>query len=375
MGIMTIVLFVVGLVLLIVGAEALVRGASRAAVGLGISPLVVGLTVVAFGTSSPELAVSVQAAFTPEGSAIALGNVVGSNIANILLILGLSAAVTPLVVSQQLIRLDVPLMIGVSLVLLLFSLDGTIGRVEGALLFAGLIGYITFAIVQSRKENRQIQAEYEQEYQPGTPHSPAGWLLNIGLIVVGLAMLVVGSDWLVEGAVTVAALLGVSDLVIGLTVVAVGTSLPEIATSVVAALRGERDIAVGNAIGSNLFNIMSVLGLASLVAPQGIVVPASALHFDIPVMLAVAVACLPIFFTERCIARWEGILFLAYYGVYIAYLVLSATNSAILRVFHTSLILFVLPITVVTLVVLVVRALRAERRLTRERGASLGNEA
>jgi K+-dependent Na+/Ca+ exchanger-like protein len=233
---MTIVLFIAGLVALVGGAELLVRGASRIASALGISPLVVGLTVVAFGTSSPELAVSVGAAFNGQAD-IAVGNVVGSNIFNVLFILGLSALIAPLVVAQQLIRLDVPLMIGCSLLLLVFALDGTVGRAEGALLFAGIVAYTGFLVWQSRREtDPAVVAEYAEAY----PASAARrWLLDGGLIVIGLGLLVVGADWLVGAAVTFARQLGVSELVIGLTVVAAGTSLPEVAASVVAALKGE----------------------------------------------------------------------------------------------------------------------------------------
>jgi cation:H+ antiporter len=359
----TIILFVIGLVLLIGGAELLVRGASRTALGLGISPLVVGLTVVAFGTSAPELAVSVQSAFSgPGGANIALGNVVGSNIANVLLILGISAAITPLIVQQQLIRLDVPLMIGVSVLLLLMAFDGQITRIDGVLLFAGIIFYTIFAIRQSRKETSQVQAEYEHEFGAVAPtNSVRDWIVNITLIVVGLALLVLGARWLVDGAIIFARAFGLSELIIGLTIVAVGTSLPEIATSIIAAMRGERDIAVGNVVGSNIFNILSVLGLSSIVAPEGIAVAPAALSFDIPVMIAVALACLPIFFTGRQIARWEGWLFLGYYVAYTLFLVLDATGHEALPI-YSAMMIFVLPLTAVTLAVLAARAFYGERR-------------
>jgi len=349
-----------GLVILVFGAELLVRGAARLAAGLGIPALVIGLTVVAFGTSAPELAVSIKSAF--EGQAdIALGNVVGSNIFNVLFILGLAALITPLVVSQQLVRLDVPLMIAVSVLVLLLGLDGHLGRLDGALLFGGLIGYTLFLVRQSRRESAAVQAEYAQEY--GTPGrlTVAQWLVNLALVLAGLALLVAGSRWLVDGAVAIARQFGVSELIIGLTIVAAGTSLPEVATSVVASLRGERDIAVGNVVGSNLFNLMSVLGLTSLIAPHGISVPAAALQFDIPVMIAVALACLPVFFTGHLIARWEGALFLGYYLAYMLYLILTVTRNGALPLFSAAMIWFVIPLTVLTLVVVTLRAL-AQRR-------------
>ncbi|ABU59987.1 calcium/sodium antiporter [Roseiflexus castenholzii] len=363
MDIITIVLFVLGLALLIVGAEGLVRGASRMALGLGVSPLVVGLTVVAFGTSAPELAVSIQSALAgPNGADVALGNVVGSNIANVLLILGISAVITPLVVQQQLIRLDVPLMIGVSALVFIMAMDGVINRIDGLILFSGIVIYTVFAIRQSRKESAEVQQEYRSEFDTGKPQSVGDWIKNILLLIGGLALLVLGARWLVDGAISVARAFGISELVIGLTIVAVGTSLPEIATSIIAALRGERDIAVGNVVGSNIFNLLSVLGLSSIVAPVGVNVAPAALNFDLPVMLAVAVACLPIFFTGRLIARWEGWLFLGYYIAYTLYLILAATQHEALPAFSTVMGLFVLPLTALTLLFLAWRAFHAERR-------------
>jgi cation:H+ antiporter len=360
MDLITLVLFVIGLGLLIAGAELLVRGASKLAAAVGISPLVIGLTVVAFGTSSPELAVSTQSAFSGQAD-IALGNVVGSNIFNVLFILGISAIIAPLVVAQQLVRLDVPLMIGVSALLLVLGLDGSINRLDGALLFAGMLSYTAFAIRQSRRESKQVQAEYEQEY--GSTEKPGGLqiLLQLVFVAAGLALLVVGSNWLVDGAVAIAQSFGVSELVIGLTIIAAGTSLPEVATSILAAIRGERDIAVGNVVGSNIFNILAVLGLSSLVAPDGINVAQSAITFDIPIMIAVALACLPIFFTGFTIARWEGFLFLGYYIAYTLFLILAATQHDALPAFSGALGLFALPLTVVTLVVLALRAWRMQR--------------
>lgn len=351
---LTLTLFALGFVLLIGGAEWLVRGSSRLAAQFGISPLVIGLTVVAFGTSAPELAVSLQSTMAGQPD-LAMGNVVGSNICNILLILGLAALAAPLVVQQQLLRQDVPLMIGVSILLYVLVLDGSVGRLDGALLFAGIIGYVVFSIVQSRREtNRQVQEEYANEY--GTKPDSGSVPRNLALVVIGLVLLGLGARWLVDGAVLIARLLGMSELIIGLTVIAVGTSLPEIAASVVASLRGERDIAVGNAIGSNLFNIMAVLGLTGLVAPEGIAVSPAALNFDLPVMIAVAVACLPIFITGYRIDRWEGGLFIGYYAAYLAYLVLDATGHDALDTYSSVMLLFVIPLTVLTLLILLWRS-------------------
>jgi len=345
---------VLGLILLVIGAEMLVRGASRLALRLGISPLVIGLTVVAFGTSSPEMAVSIGAGLAGQAD-IAMGNIVGSNIFNVLLILGLSALIVPLVVSQQLVRLDVPIMIGASILLLVMAFDGRISRFDGLLLTAGVIAYTVFAIRQGRKESAEVQAEYEQEYGAGKQT----WLdrlpVQIALIAAGLALLVLGANWLVDGAVAIARMFGVSELIIGLTIVAAGTSMPELATSVVAALRGERDIAVGNIVGSNIFNILSIAGVASLVTPGGLEVAASLLRFDLLVMIAVAVACLPIFTAGHRIERCHGALFVGYYVAYVVYLILAATTHSALPAFSSAMIGFVLPITVITLGVLWLR--------------------
>jgi len=341
-----------------------VRGAARLAIAVGVSPLVIGLTVVAFGTSSPELAVSVQSALIGQAD-IAFGNVVGSNIFNILVILGLSALITPLIVAQQLVRLDVPVMIGVTLLAVLFAQDLNVGRLEGIVLFAGLIAYTIFLFVQSRREtNAAVEQEYEQEF--GARPSGLGQIaLNCALVAIGLVMLVIGSRWLVEGAVAIARAIGVSELVIGLTIVSAGTSLPEVATSVAAAIKGERDIAVGNAVGSNIFNLLSVLALTGIVAPSGIAVAPAAYNFDVWVMLAVTIACLPVFFTGNEIARWEGLMFIGYYVAYLAYLILAATQHDALPMFSNVMLLFVIPLTVLTLAVTVLRELRSrQQRLT-----------
>lgn len=356
-----VLLLLAGLALLIVGAEALVRGASKIAGALGIPPLIIGLTVVAFGTSSPELAVSMQAALSGGGD-IALGNVIGSNIFNILFIIGLAAVITPLVVAQQLVRLDVPLVIGLSLLVFVLGLDGRLNRVEGIVLFLGLVSYIVFSIRQGRKETAAVQQEYADEFGGETAHTPAQWALNGALIVGGLAMLVLGADWLVDSAASIARSFGVSDLIIGLTIIAAGTSAPEVATSVLAALRGERDIAVGNAVGSNLFNILGVLGLTAVLTKQGIAVPQPALAFDLPVMIAVVFAMLPMAFTGYKISRWEGALFLAMYVGYVLFLLLDATQHDALPLYSNLMLLGVLPLVAVTLGILVVREVRQKRR-------------
>ncbi len=357
MHVLTLGLVLAGFVLLFVGGEVLIRGASRLAVAAGISPLVVGLTVVAFSTSAPELAVTVQSAWAGQAD-IAMGNIVGSNIANVLLILGLSALVSPLVVKQKLVRLDVPLMIGISGLTWLFALNGGIDRWEGGLLVLGLVAYTWFSIWESRRETQAVQQEYAQEFSDKKP--PAAWV-NVVLVVSGIALLVVGANWLVEGAVAIARWAGLSELVIGLTIIAVGTSLPELATSVVATYRGERDIAVGNVVGSNIFNILSVLGITALVAPDDVPVAQAALNFDIPVMLAVAVACLPVFFVDNRIERWEGGLFVAYYLAYLAYLVLASLQHSALPTYSLVMLVFIIPLTVITFLVVLINELRRRR--------------
>jgi cation:H+ antiporter len=351
-----IIRFVVGTVLLIWGAELLVRGAARLAVAAGISPLVVGLTVVAFGTSAPELAVTVGSSFTGE-SDVALGNVVGSNILNILLILGLSALVAPLVVAQQLVRLDVPLVIGASVLVFLLGLDGEIHQLEGLLLFSLLAVYLIYLIRRNRQEMADLAASRSPD-ELTEPAQAGPWQRNVGFVLVGLMMLALGARWLVESAVATASALGLSELVVGLTVVAAGTSLPEVATSVLASLRGERDIAVGNVVGSNLFNLLAVLGLGSLVSPGGIPVQPGALSFDIPVMIAVAIAALPVFFTGYTIQRWEGAVFVSYYIAYTTFLVLRATEHHALSEFRAAMVWFVIPLTVITFTVLGLQSLR-----------------
>ena len=353
---MTILMFIGGLIGLIIGAELLVRGASKLALSFGISPLVVGLTIVAFGTSAPEVAVSVGAVLDGNPD-IAIGNVVGSNIFNVLFILGVSALIVPLVVNIQLIRQEVPIMIGASMLLLALTLDGNLSLWDGTFLFALLIAYTVFLIVQSRKETKAAKDEYAAEIKPATAGSWDSKLpVQIALIVVGLGFLVLGSEWLVNASIIFAKALGVSDLIIGLTIVAAGTSMPEVATSITAAVKGERDIAVGNVVGSNTFNILGCLGLSGLLSgDMGLVMAPSLLAFDIWVMLAVALACLPIFMTGREIARWEGGVFLAYYAAYVAYLILATQQHAALGSFSTTMMTFVIPITVVTLIVVLLR--------------------
>lgn len=325
----------------------LVRGASHLSAAAGISPLVVGLTVVAYATSAPELAVSVQAALAGQPG-VATGNIVGSNISNILLILGLSALAAPLIVHQQIVRLDVPLMIGVSAIVLLMSWNGLVSTLEGWLLVAGAVAFTVFVIRKSRRETREIVAEYEQEFGvPETERRGAKRIVrDLLLIAVGLVMLLVGARMLVRAATTTAVALGVSEVVIGLTIIAVGTSLPELATSLVASIRGERDIAVGNIVGSNLFNLLFVLGSTAVVVPVGIQMDPVVSSIDMPIMIGASLLCLPIF-GGHLVSRWEGFLFLLLYIAYVTYVLLRATEHALLETFSDFMLFFGLPFTVI----------------------------
>ncbi len=364
----TTICFLAGFVLLILGAELLVRGASSLAEIAGISPLVVGLTVVAYGTSAPELAVTIQAVHdTPPRPDLVIGNIVGSNISNVLLVLGISATCTPLVVSRQLVRQGIPVMIGACLAVLVMGLDGTMSRWDGLILVACAIGYTGYMLRESRRERaaKRVKDDSAPDTSwPGTRIKHT--VLQVVYVLAGLALLILGANWLVAGAVALSTYLGLSQLIVGLTVIAVGTSLPEIATSIIAGIRGQRDIAVGNVVGSNIFNVLLVLGTTAMVSPSGVTVSTSALHFDIPIMIAVAAACFPVFFTGYRIARWEGFLFLVYYCAYTLFLILKAAQHAALDLYSGIMLSFVLPLTAVTLVVLTISAMRSKREPTND---------
>jgi len=360
-SVLTFVVLALGVVCLVAGAEGLVKGAASIASRFGIAPVIIGLTIVAFGTSAPELAVSVGAAAGGKGD-VALGNVLGSNISNILLILGASAAIGGLVVSQRIIRLDVPILISVSTLVLLLSLNNRIGRLEGVLLLAGVITYTVWLIRGARRgDEPDVEAEYDESIEVlegAIVQRPL--YVQVILVLVGLVLLVAGSQLLVGAATDIAEAVGLSDLVIGLTVVAIGTSLPELATSVLAALRGERDIAVGNVVGSNLFNLLLVLGSTAVVSSDGIAVSDAALRLDYPVMLAATFVLLPILWTGFEIRRWEGIVLMAFYATYITYLVLDSGDHAAADVVGPA-VLLVTPLVMLTFAVLGFQAWRRHR--------------
>ena len=370
-------LIVLGLTGLLVGGELLVRGASELATAARISPLIIGITVVSFGTSTPELAVTVQAAQTGSPG-LAIGNVVGSNIANVLLILGAAALVTPLAVESRIVRVDVPMIFAASLGLWLLSLDGSLGHWDGALLFAVLVVYLIWSVQQGKGEAEEVRQDYtgtiksddSKAHGPALAR-PAAQLIRQGLLILGgLILLVIAARAMVTGASEIARAYGVSELVIGLTVVAIGTSLPEFVASVVASSRGQGDIAVGNVVGSNLFNILAVIGIGAMVAPDGIPVSRDAIRLDIPIMIAVTLACLPLFFTGCRISRTEGGVLLGYFVAYTAYVTMGATDATYTRSFEIAMVGFVIPLTVMALAFSVYQNVQSRRRRSSsERGS------
>jgi len=335
-----------GLVLLGVGAEGLVRGASRLAARLRVPPLLVGLTIVAYGTSAPETAVSAAGAVAGRGDLV-LGNALGSNVFNGLAILGVAALVAPLAAQARIVRIDAPLVVAATLAVWVLAWDGTLGRPDGLLLIGAGLAYTALVVVAGRSAARHEsdRATGEAATTPETHRTGgAGVAIDVLVLVLGLVLLVTGSRWLVDGAVTLARAAGLSDLVIGLTVVAAGTSLPELGTSVLAAVRGERDVALGNIVGSNLFNLLVVLGVGGTLAPDGLAVPAGVTTIDLPVALGVALVCVPLAFTGGRIARWEGAVLLGFYLAYLAWLLADATGHARAENLGAALAGFVVPL-------------------------------
>ena len=358
--ILMLVIMFFALVAMVMGAELLVLGASRLAALFGVSQLVIGLTIVSFGTSAPELVVSIKGALTNH-SDLVIGNCIGSNIFNVLFIIGACAVFTPLIVTKQLIRLDVPIMIGSNLFFLLLSIDGVIDRYDALLLLTVFVVYYFFIVRKSLKENNLITDKSKDTscVVKSSCTLPA-IIQQIGLVTIGLILCISGAAWLVDSAVTLARILGVSELVIGLTIVSIGTSLPEVATSIVATIRGQRDIAIGNVVGSCIFNILGIIGLASLITPKGITVAPSVLRFDLPIAIVTSIACLPVFFTDYKISRWEGVLFLFYYAAYISYLILETQQHDVLPMLSMTMWWFAMPLTAVTFAVIVYRAIRSK---------------
>lgn len=300
---------IIGIILLYFGAEGLVRSSASLATRLGISPLIAGLTIVAFGTSAPELSVSLSAALGGNPD-IAMGNVVGSNIFNIAVILGIAALIMPIKVQLSVIRRDIPVMIACSLAAFALIAYGEVTRLAGMLLFLGLAFYVVMAI---RSEKRETGVADAALIDP-PPLLSKNWLIDAAVLLVGLGILILGSQLFVDGATSLAEAWGVSDAIIGLTVVAAGTSLPELATSIVAAVRKQSDIAIGNIVGSNIFNVLCILGVTATVSPIHV---SGIGMLDAGVMIFLSILLLPFAFTQKKISRVEGTVFLGIYGVYL----------------------------------------------------------
>jgi cation:H+ antiporter len=315
-------IFLGGLVILVLGAELLLRGAMRIAAMLGVRPILIGLTVVAIGTSTPELAVGLTSVREGMGS-LSVGNIAGANLYLILFLLGLSALWRPLPLHLQSVRLDVPVMIATALALVLMTLDGQLSRIEGALLLCGAAAYLALLVRQSRRESAAMKNEFAQEYSRDALHTETGlkpWLWNLLLLAVGIALCVLGANLLVAGAVSIARLFGVPEAVIGLTIVAFGTNAPELATTLVATWKNDRDVAIGNLIGSSITNILVILALICLASPAPIDVDRGLLWIDLPLAALVALVCYPVFRSGQQVSRVEGGLFVAAYGAYLALL-------------------------------------------------------
>jgi cation:H+ antiporter len=340
-----------GLLFLLIGAELAVRAAVHLAAVLRVRPLIIGLTVVAMGSSAPQMAVGLQAAFSGNTD-IAVGGVIGGSIFNVLVTLGLCALIIPLRVARQVLRIDIPLMIGACLLVTVLSWSGELNRLDGALLLAGL-GICLFIVL---RRAGQGAPRHGHTVSAGTPRAGS----RLAMLVSGLLMLGVGGHLLVDASVVIALNLGLSERIIGLTVIAIGTSLPGLTTSLIAALRGERDIAVGNVIGSNLLNLLGVLGATALVAPAALSVSPNALAFDLPVLLGVAVLCLPVLYSGYRIDRIEGLLLLSLYLTYGLHIVSISTGMLLAERLEGAMLKFVLPVLGVIVAIGILRAWRRQ---------------
>ena len=317
-------LFIVGLLVLIWGAEMLTRSGVILARRLGIAPIIIGLTVVALGTSAPELAVGIDAALTGNG-ALAVGNIAGTNTVNILLILGISALLRPLALQRDTLTLDLPAMLVAGLLMLALTVDGGLSRLDGGVLLTAGVVYTILVVRSARRSRRLVQADVPlKEESTGGPEERRT-MASLAQLAAGILLVVVSANWLVTGAVGLAKLWGVSDAFIGLTIVAIGTSAPELVTTVMSTLRGERDVAIGNLIGSSVYNICVILGVTCLVPEAGIPVPRELIWVDIPIMATVALVCVPVFFSGRAVSRTEGGLFVVAYAGYLGGLILTRT--------------------------------------------------
>jgi len=358
--------FLGGLFGLLVAGHLVVDGASKIGERLGLTPMVIGVTIVAAGTSAPELAVVLQAV-AADDTPLAVGSIIGSNIANILLLLGLTALFGTIHVSGRAVRFDIPVMIGASAALLVMSLDRQLSRVEGLTLFCGLVAFVARTLIAaSKSDDAQVHERIAVDDASGAD-SPgalsvdlgAQWWPQVARLAVGIAGLAVAARYVISGAESLAVVLGIPELIVGLTIMALGTSAPEIVTTVIAALKGRRELAVGNAVGSNIFNILLVLGLSSAISPKGIPISDDAVTLDLPILLAVAVACLPFVFWDNRLNRWEGGVFVAYYIAYLIFLVLDGTGHRASDPFAVVMTGFVAPLTALTVGVVAIRYRRS----------------
>jgi len=341
---MTVFLFILGLAVLIGGAELFLRAVDKFGAAWSVSPVVMGLTVVAFATGAPELAISLQAAIDGKPDLV-LGNILGSNVANILLILGIAGLVHPLKITNRIIKVDVPMVIMASTLLFILAIDGLLSPLDGGIIFIGLILYSIFMYYQIKKDRKQNKRKKSEEVKLDEPVTPQFYGKYILLLLGGLVFIVLGSRWMVASAVEIAGILGISELIIGLTIVSIGTSLPEVATSVSAVRHGDSDTAVANVMGSNLYNILLTLSLTVLIAPGAIDVSQEAINLDLPIMLIVAIACLPLFWPGKELGRKEAIGFLFYYVAYMTYLVFLAMGHPFKETMEVIMVWGIFPIT------------------------------
>lgn len=366
--------FAVGLLGLLVSGHFVVSSASAIGTRFGLTPMVVGLTIVAAGTSAPELAVVLGAVFADD-TELAVGSVIGSNIANILLVLGLAAAFGTIRVTTRVVRVDIPIMIIASSAFLVMAIDGRLTRFDGTLLFGGVVLFVGWTLRAAPKEPPAEPSGQAggppSDVVVGMPNSASRLVREVALLTVGIVGLALASRWVVSGAERLATTLGIPELIVGLTIVALGTSAPEIVTTLIAALNGRRDLAVGNAVGSNIFNILLVLGLSTVVAPDGIAIGSDALKLDLPILLAAAVACLPMVFWDGKLDRWEGVVFVGYYVAYLIFLVLDATGHRASDPFAVVLLGFVMPLTAVTVIVVVLHQ-RSNGEATSDANVEIG---
>jgi len=315
-------LLLFGLVALIAGAELVVRCGSRLARRIGIPPIVVGLTVVSLGTSAPELAVGIDAVSSGAGS-LAVGNIAGTNIVNLLLILGLSAMIRPISLGLQTLKLDLPAMAVAAVLLSLLALDGSLSVLDGVLMFSLAIVYSLLLLVAVRRESARVLEEFAEEYPEARRGGVGPTVVQLLGLLAGIVVIVVGADWLVDGAVDIAEAAGVSDAFIGLTIIAIGTSAPELATTIISTIRGDRDIAIGNLIGSSTYNLTIIMGASLFFAPGFVPLGPDLIYIDLPAMALVSLVCIPVFLTGRRVSRAEGIAFVTAYAAFLTYLLLT----------------------------------------------------